>query len=287
MRRLLLVLAVLALIPIILVRAARPDRTAVSRDLYPGVTYTRHVTDDPAVVAHVVEVDLTQPGVGFLVTPPDENGRFAPLTTAQFLRQTDVQLAINGSFYQETGREDALLPLGLTISEGQPWTNGRFGYPTLCVSESNAIQIDPTGLCTPDTVQALAGNVLLLNRGVPLDSRENRFPGRGNAFRPQPRTAVALNETGTTLWLVVIDGRQGSYSEGMTLDALGEFLQELGAYTALNLDGGGSSTLVKQRWTGPYVLNSPIDIGIPSRQRPVATHFGVYLNQPAPTMSTN
>ena len=48
-----------------------------------------------------------------------------------------------------------------------------------------------------------------------------------------------------TLWLVVVErARQRWYSEGVTLTELAEILQGLGAYNAINLDGGGSSTMV-------------------------------------------
>jgi hypothetical protein len=51
---------------------------------------------------------------------------------------------------------------------------------------------------------------------------------------------------------------------------------ELGAYKALNLDGGGSTTLVVADSGGTRSLNSPIHTRIPMRQRPVANHLGFY-----------
>jgi exopolysaccharide biosynthesis protein len=55
---------------------------------------------------------------------------------------------------------------------------------------------------------------------------------------------VALSSVDRTLWLVVVDGRQGAYSTGMTLPELTGLLEALGADEAVNLDGGGSSVLV-------------------------------------------
>ena len=78
--------------------------------------------------------------------------------------------------------------------------------------------------------------------------------------------------------LMIVDGRQPNYSEGITLSELAELMREFGAYHALNLDGGGSSTLVVAGVDGqPRVLNSPIHTRIPGRERPVATHLGVYI----------
>jgi hypothetical protein len=75
----------------------------------------------------------------------------------------------------------------------------------------------------------------------------------------EPRTAVAVNQActlgqaGCTVMLIVVDGRQSSWSVGFTLDDFAAFLiDDLGAYTALNLDGGGSTTMwiKKQPATG-------------------------------------
>lgn len=95
-----------------------------------------------------------------------------------------------------------------------------------------------------------------------------------------PRTAVGINRNGRYLYLVVIDGRQPLYSQGATFQELAELLKEYGAFTAMSLDGGGSSTLVVEGENGsPEILNSPIDNYIPGRERPVGNHLGVYINQ--------
>jgi exopolysaccharide biosynthesis protein len=61
---------------------------------------------------------------------------------------------------------------------------------------------------------------------------------------------------------------------------LAELLKAQGAYYAMSLDGGGSSTLVTEDNDGkPRILNSPIDNYIPGRERPVGNHLGIYLNK--------
>ena len=91
-----------------------------------------------------------------------------------------------------------------------------------------------------------------------------------------PRSAVGYSRNGRYLYLVVVDGRQPCYSEGITLAKLAELLASLGAQYAMNLDGGGSSTLVIQAGDGKArILNSPIDNYIPGRERPVANHLGI------------
>jgi hypothetical protein len=85
-----------------------------------------------------------------------------------------------------------------------------------------------------------------------------------------------VDARGETLWLIVVDGRQRNYSAGVTLVELVDIILELGADAALNLDGGGSTTLVMEGTRGAVLLNSPIHTRIPMRQRPVGNHLGVY-----------
>jgi exopolysaccharide biosynthesis protein len=68
--------------------------------------------------------------------------------------------------------------------------------------------------------------------------------GPGFATGRHPRTAVGIARGGRRLLLVVVDGRQKPYSDGMTLRELATLMRALGARDAINLDGGGSATLV-------------------------------------------
>jgi exopolysaccharide biosynthesis protein len=77
-----------------------------------------------------------------------------------------------------------------------------------------------------------------------------------------PRTAVATLRDGRVL-LMVVDGRQPSLSIGMSLDEVARFLIELGAVEAINMDGGGSTTMVVQG----AIVNRPSD---PTGERPVS-----------------
>jgi len=68
-----------------------------------------------------------------------------------------------------------------------------------------------------------------------------------------PRSAIGWNQD--SYFLVEVDGRQKDLSVGMTLDELSTFLVKLGCQEAMNLDGGGSSTL----WYDGEVRNNPCD----------------------------
>jgi exopolysaccharide biosynthesis protein len=68
----------------------------------------------------------------------------------------------------------------------------------------------------------------------------------GHAFSTthHPRTAAGISRDGRHLILVVVDGRQMPYADGMSLRSLATLMLSLGAYNAINLDGGGSSTML-------------------------------------------
>ncbi len=107
---------------------------------------------------------------------------------------------------------------------------------------------------------AIGGGPRLMRYGqISIECEQEGF---STAFRrtKHPRTAVGLKDD-ALLWFVV-DGRQPGYSEGMSLDELAEFLLNAGCKNALNLDGGGSSTL----FVRSMVVNRPSD----GRERPVA-----------------
>lgn len=77
-----------------------------------------------------------------------------------------------------------------------------------------------------------------------------------------PRTAIGWQADGTIL-LAVVDGRQPQWSVGMTLAELAELMRDLGCQEALNLDGGGSTTMVVR----DRVVNRPSDA---TGERPVS-----------------
>jgi hypothetical protein len=92
------------------------------------------------------------------------------------------------------------------------------------------------------------------------------WEGFGHAHARNPRTAVAVTSRGTLLF-VTLDGRQPG-SAGMRLDEFARELVALGAVDAMNLDGGGSTTMV----AGGAVRNSPSD----GAERPVSDAVLVY-----------
>ena len=91
-----------------------------------------------------------------------------------------------------------------------------------------------------------------VNVGVVADSLEGTMPRFSSARHP--RSAIAISGDSSQLMLVVVDGRR-PWSVGMSLSELADALIALGARDAMDLDGGGSSTL----WIRGAVVNYPSD----------------------------
>lgn len=107
----------------------------------------------------------------------------------------------------------------------------------------------------PDLTGATAGL-----GGGPILLSGGETPDWGERKQRHPRTAIGWNRE--YLVLVVVDGRQAELSIGMNYAELSGLMRRLGCTEAMNLDGGGSSTL----WLGGQVMNSPSD----GRERRVA-----------------
>ena len=75
-----------------------------------------------------------------------------------------------------------------------------------------------------------------------------------------PRTGMGTDQQGNMLWIVVVDGRQTGFSEGMRVYELAALMQDLGCWNATNMDGGGSSILGLVNEQGDLtIMNSPSD----------------------------
>ena len=123
-----------------------------------------------------------------------------------------------------------------------------------------ALEPVTAGTCSPQDV--LGGGPRLVSQGQVNVTRENF----GHEATRNPRTIFAVTERGTWL-LATLDGRQPA-SAGMRLDELAEELIALGAVEAMNLDGGGSSTMV----VNDAVRNVPSD----GPERPVSDALLVF-----------
>ncbi|CAN5285863.1 hypothetical protein BH09ACT12_BH09ACT12_26030 [soil metagenome] len=120
---------------------------------------------------------------------------------------------------------------------------------------------------------AITGSQFLIDDGIikVVDDREMH-----------PRTAIGIDRDTHTILLLVIDGRQ-SFSRGYTMVELAQMMMDLGADEALNLDGGGSSTMLAEQPNGSIgLVNSPSDGVERSVANAVSVHYTAPASAPAP-----
>ena len=132
----------------------------------------------------------------------------------------------------------------------------------------------------PDSLKALVGGfpkIVKNGQNYALQGYEEEGGSTSFATDYHPRTAVGYSEDRSKLIFVVVDGRQEGFSRGMSLPELADFMISLGAETAINLDGGGSSTLVVRN----TVKNSPSD----GNERSVANSLQVVSSASAGVLS--
>lgn len=262
----------------------RPIPPSETRTLFQGIAYTRDVRSQPRpTIIHVVTIDLDAPGVRLIVTPPDPTGglELRAQTVSHFLSAERAQLAINAGYF-EPWWDNSLVDYypqsgqpvdvaGFAASDGLPYSPAQPNHPTLIITADNRVSIGQPGEAIEPVYNAVSGNAIIVSGGQPVT-----LSGDAYFSDLHPRTAAGLDQTGRHLILVLVDGRQPGYSEGASLSELSAILVQYSAWTALNLDGGGSTDLVIDSGGSPLVLNTPIHSHIPGRERPVANQLGVF-----------
>jgi hypothetical protein len=189
------------------------------------------------------------------VTPRDTVRATSELTLASAGRRGDTLLYVRRG--AATGGGSAIPTDGVVLAA--------YGARTVAVdstADGDTLRITLGALPWPRATSDAAASLLI--GGWPRILRDGRSVAvrapadegtiSRNAEVRHPRTAVGVTRDRTTLLLVTVDGRSTA-SVGMTLVELAEFMQSLGAWDALNFDGGGSTTMV----VGDRVVNTPSD----------------------------
>ena len=236
-----------------------------------GVTHIERSEDSPRKVSmHILKIDLTAAGISFRLTAPSGSRETVRQTTLDFLKQTKAQIALNGHFfvpYPSTDMDSFLV--GLAAAEGDVYSDFEepaqsyaivANAPALNLTEDNHASIISKGAATK-IWNAISGSAQIITSGVATVPvyKDEQHPeglltpgGPGNYSNskswydvPNARTVIGLSADNKTLFLFTVDRAAGSL--GLKLNEIAGFLiVEYGVANALNLDGGGSTTLAMQ-----------------------------------------
>jgi len=277
-----------------------------------GVTYSVRTAKEPRpLTMHVAQVDLEAPGIHFKVSPPDGDREVVRQSTLDFLKQEHAQLAINAHYFLPFPSADRTAwVIGLAASEGRLFS--AFESPEqsfALVANAPAINLDPLnhaalvhnnpafidGQHVREDVSpwnVVAGSSQIVTGGavtVPVYRDDQHPNGSLTAGGPSgysnakawadamtARTAIGLSADRRTLTLFTVDARGGS--EGMKLSEVAAVLiRDFGVADALNLDGGGSTTMAMEGANRvPAIVNVSSDN--PSG-RVVATSLAVFAQR--------
>ena len=199
---------------------------------------------------HVAEVKADSASYLKTAFAQGSYGRNVTATTSDIAESVDAILAINGDYY---GAQEK----GYVIRNGKLYrSTASSGSEDLVIYKDGTFEIINESEVTAEdliAVQTLSfGPALVENGKISVDSDDEV----GRAMASNPRTAIGIKSDGTYVF-VVSDGRTDE-SEGLSLLQLAEFMENLGAETAYNLDGGGSSTMVFKG----NIVNTPTGGGI-------------------------
>jgi len=261
------------------------EKEELKKEIVAGIQYRRVVYQSPRnepVRAHIVSV--TGIGAQYIFGVLGSFGALIPPTV--FAKQSEALVVINGGYFSTRPNR----AMGLVMAHSRvlypPYAGGHdrgaVGFNT------REILIDWIG---PEDVQgnkivtvkagwsschaALGSGPILLKQGqTRVAADEEGF----NINQRAPRTAIGKSSDNTA-FLIVVDGRQPDWSEGVTLQELAEVFLSLNAVDAINLDGGGSSIMVIQN----EIVSQPSDNsvpGTPGRERPVANVIALFSKEP-------
>ena len=211
-----------------------------------SVTVTTVVTGsgDDTVTAYVADVVLGEASDLRSAFANDQFGANIIEYTSTIAEENDAVFAINGDYYGF--RDD-----GIVIRNGVVYRDEGAREGLVFYADGTVAVYDETTTSADELLAAGAWNTLsfgpaIVEDGAVVDGIETQEVdtnfGNHSIQGEQPRTIVGVIDE-NHLVFVVIDGRDVGYSRGMTLTEAAEMLIQLGATTAYNLDGGGSSTM--------------------------------------------
>jgi exopolysaccharide biosynthesis protein len=182
------------------------------------------------------------------------------ITTSDFGEQANAIASLNGTFFDISngGSVDYIKSNGEVINENRLSKNGK-----RAIHQKSALVINKGKLSIakwngkPDWEKTLLADDIMVSGPLLIIDKSEEKLDTANTFNKtrHPRTAVAITKNKRVL-LITVDGRNAN-SAGMSLFELSKLMRWMQAKDAINLDGGGSTTLWVNNGTG--VVNFPTD----------------------------
>jgi hypothetical protein len=229
-------------------------------DPHPGVRLLVRSASGPRQIRAMV-IDTCAPGVSFRATDTDERQR----TVSSFGTLVGAEAGVNGDFFSYSDYDVS----GFAVGDGNAWSGVATNEGSIVFGQDATWLARPRDITAHQSwmLQAVSGRPILVEDGVNLGD----FTSRNDCADRHPRTAVGVSQDRRTLILAVVDGRS-SASIGMKCTELADLMVDLGAWRAMNLDGGGSSTMWVRGVPGSDVVNDPSD----GRERVVGNHLAIH-----------
>lgn len=183
------------------------------------------------------------------------------ITTSEFGKNTNSLAALNGTFFDiaNGGSVDFIKSDGVVINESRLPKSGQWS-----AHQASAIVFNDGKLSIarfngdPSWEKSLDGeDVMVTGPLLVMDQHDEKLDSNAFSKTRHPRTAVAITKNNRVL-LITVDGRNEN-SAGMSLFELRKLARWLKSDDAINLDGGGSTTLWINGYEGNGVVNYPTD----------------------------
>ena len=256
-----------------LIASLSEDRTWTVR---PGLeaTQLRYLAyDGKPMMMFFFEIDLTVGDLTISQTTPFNLplGSGAEPVTRQALHVDAPGFKIWGGTNSDFGSETTSEPQGIFHHEGEclkgtfnplPARPRSFFYLTKDKKAYTAPASDYESVAASDVIwEACGGGPVIVSEGKSINIPDP------DDLSVEPRTCIGVSQDGTKVYIMVIDGRRYTYSNGMSFHDMSQLMQAVGCWSAINLDGGGSSTFFVREsdsFEDPerfQVLNWPTDNG--------------------------
>ena len=217
-------------------------------NIAPGIKESQLVSNDKTGnrqnMGYICEVDLANTKTTKIIAGyKDYNGNVWGMQTvrdqakaAEKATGYNIVAAVNGDFFNMSNGA----PRGALVMNGKVYHKAN-GEPYFAILKDGTAVIRESNVPLDDVQEAVGGSNILVKNGKALD-----FGGSGAyGTNVNPRTVIGIKPDGKVVTLVN-DGRQAPISYGRSFQELADIMESMGCETALNFDGGGSTTFLSK-----------------------------------------